>query len=179
MNKNKQTIVLFILALVFVAPGLAAYLFYQHPSWLNSKTTNKGQLLNPPVLFSALDNQQAKWRLLLWNPQSCHTTCLKQIDKLARIRLALGRRLYNVEQWVVIGQAANAFPQGMINALTEQDIHYWQAAAQPKLESILGSQAQVFIVSPENYLVLTYPLSANSADIYHDLKQLTTDKKSG
>lgn len=175
-TNNKKNAVLLALALLFAAPGLAAYLFFQHPQWLGSSTTNKGRLITPPLHLTLLGKEQNKWRLVLWNPQNCRTDCLKQVDKLARIRLALGRRLYNVEQWLLLGDKAHAFPQTLIAALQEQDIQFMQTNAATQL----GSAAQVYIISPENYVVLAYPLATKSANIFHDLKQLVTamDKKS-
>lgn len=170
---NKKIAVLLVLALVFAAPGLTAYLFYQHPQWLGHATTNKGRLLTPPVLFTGLASQSAKWRLVVWNPQHCRSTCLKQVDKVARIRLALGRHLYNVEQWILVSQTAPVFPAAIIAALKDQDIHFTQSAALAQL----GSVPQVYIVSPENYIVLAYPFTAKPADIFHDIKQLVTTRE--
>lgn len=63
---RKQTskyYILLLLIVVFVAPGVAAYLFYQHPSWLGSSRINKGTLLNPPVLLNTLEGK-SKWRII-------------------------------------------------------------------------------------------------------------------
>ncbi|WP_126338792.1 hypothetical protein [Legionella spiritensis] len=177
---KSPNIVLLLLALVFAAPGLAAYLFYKHPQWLGTKTTNKGTLINPPVLLSTM-NSPAKWRLALWLPKDCKSVCRQQLDKLARIRLALGRRLYEVEQWLVMDYPTSPLSEGMMRELRKQDIHVLRLAKSYNKPELLDNHAHVFIVSPDSYLILTYPLTAKSGDIFHDLKRLlnTTDKASG
>lgn len=180
MKKIKnQKRVLIALALMFAAPAPIAYLFYKHPQWLGSQT-NKGELLKPAVSFAAIDNRE-KWHLLLWNPGVCESICSQQLDKLARVRLALGRRLYEVEQWLVINETDPALSPALMNALHEQDIHILRLnQAQREASPLLPGEGRVFIADPNNYLILSYGLTAKSEDMYHDLKQLlsTVEKKS-
>ena len=193
--------VLVLLAFVFAAPGIAAYFFYAHPQWLGEAFTNKGDLLDPPVLLTHLDptktyatlagksqttgpigiSAKSQWQLILWSPQACEKRCLQQLDKLARIRLALGRRLYEVRPLLLLGDQAPDLAEGMREALLEQDIQVKQLpvgvrAGMPTLKNHLG----VFIANPDNYLVLAYLPSAKPGDIFHDIKHLlsTTDKMS-
>jgi len=176
---KRNYIALFFLALIFAMPGLAAYIFYTHPQWLGSSTTNKGVLLNPPELISAI-NSKPKWRLILWNPDACEQSCLQQIDKLGRLRLALGRRLYDVEQWLISKNDQQLSPE-LVNVTSDQDVHVLLLSSQLQAKlSALTDKPQVFIANPDNYLVLAYGLDAKSGDIFHDLKQLlsSNDKKS-
>jgi hypothetical protein len=168
MKKTRHNyFILLLLTLVFAAPGITAYLCYQHPKWLGA-STNKGKLIVPPVLFPSLEEGKEKWRLILWNPHSCEDTCLQQLDKLARIRLALGRHWYDVEQWLVL-QSGNQ----LSHSLPKQDIHVFSLAENAHAAlSVLKDQPEVFIANPKGQLILAYTMIADSADIYHDLKQL-------
>ncbi|WP_232220411.1 hypothetical protein [Legionella tunisiensis] len=163
-----------------MAPGITAYLYYRHPQWLGTATTNKGELLQSLILVPAMTSNN-KWRLLLWSPDDCSITCLNQLDKLARIRLALGRRLYEVEQWLILEDNSKALPKSLEASLKEQDIHLLRLSHEQRQSlAILKPEAQVFIANPNNYLVLSYAPAANSQDIFHDLKQLlSTAEKSG
>lgn len=177
-KRNKIT--LFLLALLFAAPGIIAYLYFQHPQWLGA-STNLGELLNPPVRIAKLDDTKQKWRLVLWNPEACDSACIAQLDKLARVRLALGRRLYEVDQWLISEKESPA-NEGLLNLLREQDIHFLFLEKQTQDESlILKNKTRVFIANPDGFLILAYDMTAKSASIYHDLKQLlnSTEKKSG
>ena len=202
-------IVLFILGAVFAAPGIAAYLFYLHPQWLSSTTTNKGVFLDPPVLLAHRDERDGalhpkaldfdahntgkhavtakvldvsagpKWRLVLWSPTACEQRCLDQLDKLARIRLALGRHLYEVEPQLLIADNAEPLSPGLVSALQEQDIHVLRFPIEAqKRVPVLKSRLEIFIANPDNYLVLAYLPTVKPGDIFHDIKQLlnTTDK---
>ena len=175
---KRNYVVLFILALVFSLPGLAAYEFYKHPQWLGASSVNKGKLLNPPELLANL-NAKPKWRLVLWNPGKCEQSCREQIDKLARIRLALGRRLYEVDELLVIDTQTYALSREFIKNLQEHDINAFGISdAEHKKQTLLTEKPQVFIANPDDYLVLAYELDAKPADIFHDLQQLLRTTKS-
>jgi hypothetical protein len=169
MKKTKHNyFILLLLTLLFAAPVITAYLCYQHPKWLDVSTTNKGKLIVPPVLFPSLEEGKEKWRLIFWNPHSCEDACLQQLDKLARIRLALGRHWYDVEQWLVLPSGSQ-----LSNSLPKQDIHVLSLAENAHAAlSILKDQPEIFIANPNGQLVLAYTMIADSEDIYDDLKQL-------
>lgn len=173
--------ILLLLATMFAAPGITAYLFYQHPSWLGSPKVNKGTLLSPAVALNSLD-AQSKWRIVFWSPDACGQACLKQLDLLARIRLALGRKLYQVDQWLILGDEASPLTNEVKSALKEQDFHVAQLSSAEIVKlTAISSDAEIFIANPDNYLILSYPAKVNPDDIYKDLKLLlnTTEKKSG
>lgn len=177
-KQSNKFYVLLLLVAVFAAPGIAAYLFYQHPSWLGSAKVNKGTLLNPPVLVNALTGP-AKWRIVFWTPNACDTTCLKELDTLARVRLALGRKLYQVEQWLILGDNAPSLSPEAQATLKELDFHVARfSTAKINAPEYLFSDAKVFLADPNNYLILSYAPSANPDDVYKDLKLLlnTTEK---
>ncbi len=177
-KQSNKFYVLFLLVAVFAAPGIAAYLFYQHPSWLGSAKVNKGTLLNPPVRVNAL-NGSSKWHIVFWTPNACDATCLKELDTLARVRLALGRKLYQVEQWLILGDKAPLLSPEAQAMLKELDFHVVQLpTAEVNAQEILFSEAKVFLADPNNYLILSYASSANPDDVYKDLKLLlnTTEK---
>jgi hypothetical protein len=178
---KRNYFILILLALIFSAPGLSAYLYYRNPQWLNANTTNKGELLTPPVLLSGLAQTTPKWRFVFWYPKHCETACLQEVDKLARIRLALGRHLYEVDEWLVVAdQDKQAAP--LVNSLKEKDIQVLPLEKNLLEDlAVLGEKPRVFIANPKGYLILSYAENAKPQDIYHDIKQLlgTTEKKSG
>lgn len=161
--------VLLLLALLFMAPGIVAYFFYQHPQWLQAASTNKGTLLNPPVrlLRDAID--ATKWQLILWNPSSCEDRCVAELDKLARIRLALGRHLYEVQLRLLLDKQAPSLSLATKALLDEQGIQVSTGASKA-----MPDRPQIFIANPEGYLVLSFQLGTKPNDVFHDIKQLLT-----
>jgi hypothetical protein len=178
--KRNYTILL-LLAIIFACPGIAAYEFYNHPEWLKATALNKGELLNPPELLANI-NAKPKWRLILWNPGACELACREQVEKLARIRLALGRRLYLVDELLVMNNATPSLPKTFMKKLRDADIHLLLLSAeQRKKQALLTDKARIFIANPDDYLVLAYEVNGKSEDIFHDIGQLlhAAEKKSG
>lgn len=162
--------ILLLLALMFIMPGLTAYLLYLHPTWLEGRT-NRGNLLRPPVLLPKAIGKE-KWRIVFWQPGDCHEACLKQLDKIARVRLALGRHLYKVDLWL-ISDSIETLSGASTRWLHEQAIQImkWPWNKFPFDETQKG---RVFIISPESYIILSYPKEAKPDDIFHDIKHLVT-----
>lgn len=175
---QRNYMVLLLLSLLFAAPGLSAYLFYKHPVWLGDAKTNKGVLLNPPLLLTLKNAPTArhKWQLVLWSPYACKKSCIRQLDQLARIRLALGRRLYEVDARLLMGANALPLPKQLENVLHAQDIHV-EKLSERDHQILFGLQHHqaIFIANPDAYLVLSYPAVVNSDDIYRDIKKLLTE----
>lgn len=177
---KRNYLILLLLLLIFIAPGSMAYLLYTHPQWLGKTTTNRGTLLNPPVQLVNVKSK-GKWRLILWNPGDCNDVCVKQIDKLARIRLALGRRLYEVEQWLIVDEEMSHLSPSLMNLLKDEDIQiqYLSKEARAQLQA-LNDKSTVFISNPNDYLILSYDLAAKSDAIFYDIKHLLgVEKKNG
>lgn len=174
MNKKVTIILLFF---IFLTPGLAAIFLYQHPQWLPRSTVNHGRFVSPAIPIKNLTGH--KWGLILWNPNECKTDCLKNLDKIARIRLALGRHLYEVNQWLLIPNKLDTMPPDVIKSLKEQEIGLLDRA-NDKINhaKMLSSKPAIFIANPQGYLILQYPTKVQSKDVFHDLKQLLTIGKS-
>lgn len=169
--------ILMLLALVFIAPGLLAVFFYHHPEWMGNRLTNKGTLLNPPIQM-AFPGDGSKWRLILWRPEGCEKRCLQQLDQLGRVRLALGRRLYQVESWLLYGDAENPLSEAVAEMLQEADIH--SLKYQPNKagsESVLPNHAEIYLMNPAGFLVLAYQTTTKPDHIYHDLKRVLNIKE--
>lgn len=173
--------ILLLLAFMFAAPGIAAYIFYQHPAWLGASKVNKGTLLNPPFALQSLRGD-AKWRIVFWNPGVCDQACLKQVNMLARVRLALGRKLYQVDQLLALSDSAFPISDTIKAILKEQDFQAIQLSSD-EINKISGTglDSKIFIANPDNYLILSYQPQVNPDDIYKDLKLLlnTAEHKSG
>lgn len=180
---RRNYFILLLLSLVFLTPGISAYVFYTHPHWLGHTTTNKGIFLDPSELLPSLQpsngSTEPKWHLVLWSPRACDESCIAQLDQLARIRLALGRRLYDVVIQLVLGANAPLLSGKFVQTLQEQDIHMLKLAVGASKDTpALKDQLQIFIANPDNYLVLAYQPTVKPEDIFHDMKQLlsTTEK---
>ncbi len=173
-NTRRHYLVLLLLVLLFAAPGLTAYIVYFHPQWLTQSTTNRGQFVTPPVKLEALGHH-SKWRIVLWNLEEFDKTSLEQLDKLARIRVALGRHLYNVELTILSAVNTNPIPSEFENVVEKTHASIVVLSSQESARLIrLYPKSALFLANPDNFLVLTYPLTAEADDVYHDIKHLLT-----
>jgi hypothetical protein len=174
MNVFKQSKrVLIALFLVFAAPGVLALLFYMHPTWLGELPTNKGAFVTPSVRFPGLDDAGDTWRIVVWCPAGCNTACLNRVDDLARVRLALGRRLYQVSLWLVQDKDSPMCTREVENILKAQDVHTRAFSTHMRLNvPILQDESSVFLVDPKQHAVLQYQGARVPKDVFQDLKRL-------
>ena len=181
---QRPSIILLLLGVVFAAPGLSAYFFYTHAHWLQGASTNKGVLFNPPVKLDALEHAAEpkpskgvvtgpQWHLLLMSPTSCEQACMEQLDKLMRIRLALGRRLYRVVPHLILDAHAAPLSHALANSLREQGISVLRLSSNVDGQApVLQHRLHLFIANPDHYLVLSYAPTVAPNDIFHDLNHL-------
>ncbi|MCH9756417.1 MAG: hypothetical protein K0U37_04390 [Gammaproteobacteria bacterium] len=171
--------ILIALLLVFVAPGILAVLFYMNPSWLGGLPTNKGLLIRPPVELSYLDAaSEDKWHLTVWCPKGCDTSCLQSLDEMARVRLALGRRLYQVDLWLLEGEEGGRCDQHTVEALVKEDVKSRVLLAKEQATvPLLQDIPKVFLADPKKYLVLEYAMTGKAADVFQDLKRLLNTRE--
>lgn len=160
-----RILVLSVLALIFTAPAPVAYFFFTHPQYLTAHTSNKGQLLgdNAPVI--ALNGSDASWHLVLFHQKPCKVACIKTLEKLKRVRLALGRHYYAVDEWLLTPVAITlprdlSVPIKTINPGSQEGI------------ALFAQHADIFIVDAAGRSVMAYPETASLEAIYHDLRQL-------
>lgn len=170
-NSSKRAMFLFLL-LVFILPGCLAVLFFQHPQWIGNQTTNNGEFVSPLIKLDSLD-KQSRWHLLLISDQACDKQCLSLLDKLARVRLALGRLSREVDLHLMVTEAV-LLPDNFIRRQMK-DVAMESQVLSPTDQKHLLSRNYlrgVFIVDPRGYMVLFYPPGAHQKSIYKDLKHL-------
>lgn len=175
---NRTKWVLLALVLLFAAPGLLALVFYKHPAWLAALPTNKGEFIRPAMPLKILDNPKDKWSMVLWCPAGCDTTCVKTFDQLARTRLALGRRLYQVDLWLLQAANTSVCSAEAKQAFEKQDVNLRTVSVDEKNEAVLLQQdMKIFLVDPDNYMVLQYSPMNKPEDVFHDLKRLLSSRE--
>lgn len=171
---KKNYLTLMFLVMVFTIPGVAAYIVYTHPSLLGEKPTNHGKFVDPPVLVQQLSKSK-KWHLAYYSKKNCALDCMGSIDKLARIRLALGRHLYDVDGYLFLSGSAKDLTQKQENILRDINVFALKFSSHNSEDlNIFGNDAY-FIINPDGYVVLAFGRENTSEDIFQDLKKLVKD----
>jgi hypothetical protein len=166
---------LIILILLFVAPGVAAVVFYNHPTWLGGSETNRGTFVKQPAVFNYFDKSD-NWRLVFYSPSVCDETCMQKLDSLARVRLALGRQLYNVDTYLLLDNNTKSISKKKSQLLDAADVSVLKFPAKDgSNNSLFGAKPAFYIINPKNYIILTYDASSPPDDIFQDIKKLVKD----
>jgi hypothetical protein len=161
--------IIFILIALFLSPGILAIYAFKHQEILSAHNTNKGVLLHPAIALSELP-ASSQWHLLYWNPQGCDVDCVQSLTKLAKIRLALGRKLYQVRLHLV--QTHN-LSQGVLEEIKAMgfEITILKEQTCQKLAKNTNKPI-IFIADRKNNAILRYELDAKPEHLFHDLNQL-------
>lgn len=153
-NFMKHKLISFLLGIIFILPGLAALYFYYHPDLL--KSSNQGSFLSKDIY---LNLPHKKWKIVYWsNKALCQEACRSDLAALHNVHLALGRKYYYVDKWFIHPGSKKSIPD-------------WQEKTNIKKTL----PAALYIVTPANKVLLSYPLTAKTK-IYNDLKKLLSNK---
>lgn len=168
MKKSSKILVFFSLVILFALPGFFAWFFYSHQNLLSLSTTNKGTLITPKLLQTK--STEDKWRIVLWQKNSCTEYCKNLIENLAKLRLALGRRLYNTELVILSDEK---IPDEFAAMLRENDILF-NVDLNKTDKELLGNESKIYLQNPQGYLILQYATTSDLKDVHHDIKHLLT-----
>jgi hypothetical protein len=172
MKKKQKHLIFGLLGLLFFLPGFSAYVLHKYPNLMHLHTVNHGSFVTEQeVVLPELKGKASSWHLILYHIGDCDTLCLKKIDSLARTRLALGRRLYNVDLDLITKK--HSLLTGAAKILKNIDVKIIHLCKKNLV--IMESITQVpciFIANAKRQLVLRYPYDAPLEDILADLKHL-------
>lgn len=170
--KNKKYIQIILLVIVFTIPTLIAYLLSKSPNWLqNHSTTNYGVWV-PKTIPCPLENEKRPWQLVLWQAQGCHNACMQQLGELAKVRLAMGRKVFDLNIWVVVPKRFQLEDE-QVQFLENHDIRvgYFDEGIEKQWNEIIAN-APIVLVNPEKEALLMYPLNPQPKRLFHDLQLL-------
>lgn len=159
---GKKSIV-FVLMLMFALPAPIAYWCYLHPD-LFGQRTNQGHLLKTPIKVTGLAGETTRiWRLVYVESGACTDACVEALTRLAKVRLALGRRAYSLQVLLADEAPLNTQTRSYLREVGIKKIH-------PILQALPSSK--IWIINPEGYAVLWYEEANAPYAIFHDLQQL-------
>lgn len=170
--KMKKKGIIWLLVLVFSLPMFVAYKLAQHPEWLGSiNTTNYGQWVKNNVMWKAAVPNKRPWQLVYWVKDSCNKECLDSINQLAKIRLAMGRKLYQMNIWLMVPNHVQLSAKEIKN-FQNQDILIAYADQKTQKQWSSFRDNPIVLFTPENKALLKYEANFNAKKMYHDLQLL-------
>ncbi len=188
----RSRVTLIALALLFIAPMLAAWWFYSNSGdWQPGHTTNHGTLVIPPrplhltqPLFATdgspfpAEYLRGKWTLIYISGSSCAAPCTDNLYKMRQVRLAQGENMGRVQRLFLFTGSDNPLPAAL------DDYPKIDVAILPRQASKIflsqftvvntepGKAERIYVVDPLGNLMMYYYPDAEPSGILKDLQRL-------
>lgn len=166
---SKTRVVLLALLILFLSPGIIAIYAYQHPEKLMVSLTNHGTFIKPPIMVNFLEESK-HWHIVFYETQQCTLQCLNRIDEIARVRLALGRKLYQIDFDVWLAPTASDFTAEEKQVLNSINVKFKKMTCDDEyLLGKISKEPQIYLIAPGGNIVVKYPPNVESKALFHDL----------
>lgn len=162
-----------LLGTLFLLPVMAALIVYKGGAE-HLRKVNKGTLISPMIAskniaFRSYDAKpvsfQKKWTVL-YHVSDCEKTCEKILDKVLRVRLALGKDMSRTQAALVTNSKV---PTRLLNSMSE--VRQLDTQALLLSDSTLDLD-QIYLIDPLGNIMMRYDASAHPKDIYSDITRL-------
>jgi len=168
----------------FIGGWLALYVFELRPD-----SGNYGTLVQPvrkigwPPLSSvggaqSVDGFGGKWRFLLFAGERCGEPCRANLFYLRQIRILLGRDTGRLQNILVVAQPLDQelrdFLRDYPDLVVIEAFRQAQFYAQFSLpgESAVGDSPKLYLVDPDDNLMMHYPAENDQNRVLEDIKKL-------
>ena len=180
--KNKKLKTVSLLVIIFGLPFCSAWYLYFHAERNMFGTTNHGELITKPFPLERLNiqqysgalvhNKQHVWRIFFEAP-SCDKICLKVLDKLLRVRVALGKDKLRTQAWLATEQKINQDERHKIEDPHGLDTKTFiiDSNHHPR-KQIVECKQELLLIDPNGNVMMRYPIATSAKSIHSDLKKL-------
>lgn len=155
VRSNKRMLIL--LVTIFILPVIFAKLALEY-EWFEKSATNSGELLEPVIDFSPIDERtKVTWKLVYILPDTCDDKCSNALYSIGQIWLALGQKRERVTPSVVITDSSD---QKKILELQKNNTINLINIDQLTIERVFKdlSTDGIFVVDTLNNVILRYKL---------------------
>jgi len=178
-----------ILVAVFFAPLLLAFLFYYGLGIRPAGSTNRGELIHPPVTLPetelvAADEQnlpantlRGKWTMVFIGDGACNERCREALTLMRQTRLALGDDMTRIQRLFLI--SANCCDRAYLDKehpgllLARIDNPPGEALLQTFPDAVQATNGgRIYLVDPLGNLMMSYAPGAPPKGLLEDLKKL-------
>lgn len=183
-----KSLTLWLVAAVCLGPMVLAWLLYFGPFDIEGLPSLAGsrELVPPGVVLpeelrpEPLDaDAPAPWALIYVQTADCDSICRETVERLASVRLALGRELSRVRRMLVYRGERPSFADeaglDFVHIDSGRDAE-WLAAVATEERLRAG---RVLIADPLGNLVASYPADVPQKELLRDLKRLLSVSQIG
>jgi cytochrome oxidase Cu insertion factor (SCO1/SenC/PrrC family) len=194
-RRTRHRLVLLVTFLIFLIPVITAWtLNILAPDWRPFGTVNHGRLVQPvrALVSTALRGVDGtpipehylsgRWTLVHLQPGDCGPECREALMRTRQVRRALGEDTPRVQRLVVRGPGSprdtsvpgSDHPDLLVAEVGDEWLANFSFTDAPS--RALGG---IFLVDPQGYLMMRYPLDVAMRDLHDDLKRLLRISKIG
>lgn len=169
----KRWLTLGILVVIFALPGFLAILYFTHPDWLTRlATTNKGAWVREGWQYPALADSGKAWTMVIVAPQGCDAGCEKALDKVLRVRTALGRHWYDIAVTVLSWKTFKLPNSALAANVQTERVRWLRVNPSAWIGKAPPAQTGVFLADKQGRFILRYPITFKPAHLFADSKRL-------
>lgn len=177
---------LFALAIVFLAPMVAAYF------WVPTRFGNYGELVVPlrpvsnmsleklsgePLIFATL---QGKWTLLMLDSGACNDTCEKTVHVIHQLRQALANNSRRLQLVLVVRENHDAIRSFLakypdiigLTGKTKAIRSMIEQFSIDEKDQPLKQSGRIYVIDPAGNFMMYYTENADANLIWKDLRRL-------
>lgn len=176
-------LILAAVAIPFVMTGI----IYLRPGWFALGHLNHGRLVDPPVKIRTVplrrvfapkplahDFFRGRWTLVYVGGPRCGSECKEALYATRQIRLGMGEAVGQVQRlYIVRGKTeAAAFLRAQHPDLTVVEATGPEGARFAGQFTASAPVPSIYLVAPEGYLMLTYPVASDPTGLLKDVRHL-------
>lgn len=178
--------------LVFMLPVVGAWMLNVFaPDWRPFGTTNHGSLVQPVRQVSAVSLERfdgramdaeylsGRWTLVHLSDGDCAKSCIEALKRSYQVQQALGDDVNRVQLLLVLNQPAGAQPAGIPPGVARAVANAEWLASFSFAEAPPGQNPRIYLIDPQGYLMMRYPLDVAQRGLLADLERLLKISKIG
>ena len=188
-SRRARTLLVLTFLLFFLPIAGAWLLNVFAPGWRPFGTVNYGTLVQPARLVSAAglaDPQGRKldpgylsgrWTIVQVQRSGCAEACAEALARTLQVQGALGEDAHRVQRLLVVaseGAAVSPGPESQLTLTLARD--QWLS---PFSFDDEGARSAIYLVDPQGYLMMRYPLDVKQRELLADLERLLKISKIG
>lgn len=168
-SQNRRSLVI-LFAIGLVPVFIAFVVFFYFPQLMPTGTTNKGELITPPVQAEALGigGLTGEWMLIIPVGSICGAECEERLYLARQVNTALGRESSRVKR-MVVWTAGERAVTSVLEQYPDLETSVISAA---KFESTLGSQDRIYLMDPLGNIIMFYTIDKAGKPMLEDIKHL-------
>ncbi len=172
IRKSRQKL-LALMAIAFVPLFIAYALYFYLPVFAPEGTTNRGQLINPPLDAAQINPElpaTGKWELLIPTGADCDESCEQMLYLSRQVVAGLGKNSDRVQRTLLLQDTpAEGFER--LLQLEHGNIRRLSGPA-GMLLSLDESRPLMFLMDPNGNIILFYRLDQAGKELREDLRHL-------